>query len=52
MNMARREPKGLLESINIRLEKDQGENLKRVVDATKSVLDSIGSSASASSNAK
>lgn len=50
--MARQEHKGPLESINLKLEKDQGENLKRVVDATKAVLDSIGSSASASSNVK
>lgn len=50
--MAQREHKGPLESINIKLEKDQGENLKRVVDTTKAILDSIGSAASASSNAK
>lgn len=36
-------------NINLRLEKDQGENLKKIVDATKAVLDAIGSSAAASS---
>jgi hypothetical protein len=44
--------KGPLESLNIHLEKDQGENLKKVVSATKAIFDAIGSSAAASTDAK
>jgi hypothetical protein len=44
--------KGLLEGINVKLEKSDGENLKKIADAAKSILDSIGSSASASGDAK
>jgi hypothetical protein len=36
--------KGLLEAINVRLEKNDGEGLKKTVDAAKAVLDSIGTS--------
>lgn len=50
--MPLQERKGPLESINIKLEKDQGENLKKLVDATKAVLDSIGTGASARENVK
>jgi hypothetical protein len=39
-----RERKGPLESINIKLEKSDGENLKKIADAAKSILDSISSS--------
>lgn len=44
--------KGLLEGINLRLEKDQGEKLKRMVDSAKAILDSIGSSVSSKENVK
>ena len=44
--------KGPLESINVKLEKDQGENLKKVVGATKAIFDAIGSSAAASTDSK
>lgn len=46
MIMPRQEHKGLLESINVRLEKDQGDNLKKVIDATKAILAAVGSSIS------
>lgn len=37
-----RERKGPLESINLRLEKNDGESFKKTVDATKAILDAIG----------
>ena len=44
--------KGLLESINLRFEKSDGEDLKKKVDAARAVLSSIGSHASYSDNKK
>lgn len=44
--------KGPLESIDIRLEKDKGEEFKKMVDAAKSILDSIGTSSAVASDSK
>jgi hypothetical protein len=37
------ERKGPLEALNIRLEKEQLEGLKKTMDQTKTILDAIGS---------
>lgn len=50
--MAYGQRKGMLESIDVRLDKDQGENLKKTVDAAKAVLDALGTSSSASCGSK
>lgn len=43
---------GPLDGINLRLDKNQGENLKKMVDAAKAILDSIGTSTSSKESIK
>lgn len=38
-----RQVSGPLENINLKLEKSQGDDLKRVIASTKTILDAIGS---------
>lgn len=50
--MVSHQHKGPLESIDIRLEKDKGEEFKKMVYAAKTILDSIGTSAAVAGSKK
>ncbi len=44
--------KGPLESINLKLDQDQGNHLTRLINDAKSILDSMGSLVSSKENVK